>query len=130
MYVNVSFTENDFQLDFVFWFSQEIETIISCSFRKMENSSENNSLNRFDVHGDVKSIGVRWEKWKRSFQIYIEAFNVKNAKVQKARLLHFTGADVQEIFYTLAELSDGVQGRNEFDEALVKLDKYFEPRQS
>lgn len=96
----------------------------------MENSIENNPLNQLVVHGDVKSIGVRWEKWKRSFLIYIEAFNVKSAKVQKARLLHFAGADVQEIFYTLPELSDDVSGRNEFDEALLKLDKYFEPRQS
>lgn len=65
------------------------------------------------------------EKWKRSFQIYIDAFNEKSAKIQKTRLLHFAGPDVQEIFGTLPELQEDISGQNEFKVALVKIEQIF-----
>ncbi|PZC79859.1 hypothetical protein B5X24_HaOG215728 [Helicoverpa armigera] len=40
------------------------------------------NLDHFDCEGDPTSVGTRWEKWKRAFEIYLLAANV-DTPVQK-----------------------------------------------
>jgi len=46
------------------------------------------SLEKFDCNDDPGSIGLKWEKWKRAFQIFLIAANIKDEKIKRATLLH------------------------------------------
>ena len=48
-------------------------------------------------------VGAKWDRWKKSFQIYLAALgNVQEAR-KKALLLHCGGQELQEIFKTFEE---------------------------
>jgi len=40
-------------------------------------------LEKFDCNDDPRSIGLKWEKWKRAFQIFLIAANIKDEKIKK-----------------------------------------------
>ena len=87
------------------------------------------SLENFDCDGDLSSVGLRWQKWKRALQIYLDAASIKKPAKRKAVLLHFGGIALQEIFYNLpgADVDDD---ENSYITAIEKLDEYFTPKQS
>lgn len=93
------------------------------------------TLDKFECNGDVSSVRTRWESWKRSLHIYLEAANVQTASQKRASLLHWGGPELQEIYYNLPEI-DKQQTESEdgvvdvFKIALEKLDAYFAPKQS
>nr|CAI5846928.1 unnamed protein product [Callosobruchus analis] len=89
----------------------------------------------FECEGEPTSVGVRWEKWLRSFEIYIDASNIEQPAKKRATLLHSAGSALQEIYYNLpgahAESED--DAGNEVDVykiAVEKLSEYFHPKQS
>lgn len=86
---------------------------------------------KLDLEGDTTSVGLRWEKWKRSLQIYLEAVNITNPSKQRATLLVLGGIALQEIYFNLpganVEPSDNV---NVFEVAINKLDEHFLPKQN
>lgn len=86
------------------------------------------TLDKFDCQGDPTSVGVRWERWKRALNIYLEASNITNEGKKRACLLHFGGLELQEIFYNIPGASE--EGDEVFTTALLKLDEYFAPKQS
>nr|CAI5827862.1 unnamed protein product [Callosobruchus analis] len=87
------------------------------------------SLENFDCDGEPSSVGLRWQKWKRALQIYLDAAGIENSNKRKAVLLHFGGIGLQEIFYNLpgADVSDN---ENSYNIAIEKLNEYFTPRRS
>lgn len=89
------------------------------------------NLDHFDCEGDPTSVGTRWEKWKRAFEIYLLAANVDTPVQKRATLLHVGGIALQEVYYNLpgahAEVAEGV---DVYAIALKKLDGYFAPKQS
>lgn len=86
------------------------------------------TLERFECEGDVGSISVRWERWKRSLNIYLEAAGIDTEAKKRASLLHFGGAELQEVFYNIPG-ANATEGEL-FNIAVEKLDNYFAPKQS
>ena len=61
------------------------------------------SLEPFDCDGDIASVGLHWEKWKRAFEMYLIAANITKTERKRATLLHMGGLPLQEIFYNIPE---------------------------
>ncbi|XP_074034381.1 uncharacterized protein [Leptinotarsa decemlineata] len=96
------------------------------------NPTTTSSLTQFDVEGDIRSVGIRWEKWKRAFLIYIEATGIEDSLKKRANLLHHGGFGLQEIFYNIpgANLTDQENEAKAFEIAIRKLDEYFSLKHS
>ena len=67
-----------------------------------EQASSSGNLLSTDVKGlpcfsprdDPTNLAVRWERWKRSFNLYLTAKGVTNDHQQVALLLHTGGPDL------------------------------------
>jgi len=68
---------------------------------------------------DSSNVGQRWQKWKKSFNIYMTASGVTGDAQKRALLLHLAGPEVHDIFETLEV--DGTA----FKDAEKALDNYF-----
>ena len=79
---------------------------------------------KFNAQGDPNSLGVRWNKWQNSFNIYILAAAVTDNNQKRALLLHCAGDEVQEIFENAPD-----QGTT-YEEAKTALKNYFQPKQN
>ena len=60
-------------------------------------------ISNFDMHGDPTTVGARWKKWKRSFEIFVVGKGVQNAAQKKALLLHYGVPQMQDVYYTFTE---------------------------
>lgn len=88
-------------------------------------------IEKLEIEGDSASLGQRWEKWKRSLNIYLEAIDVATPAKKRATLLLLGGPSLQEIFYNLPGANaQPTDDNNVFEIALQKLDDYFTPKQS
>lgn len=88
------------------------------------------------------NCGYNCVKWLRGFEIYTQANEIEQPKDKKNWMLHYAGPKVQDIFYTLPEIEEEeerqcgpyfsgyVFPRNEYNEALKKLNQFFEPKQN
>jgi len=83
-----------------------------------------NPLPPFDPVGDPTSLSQRWKSWKRRFETYLVALDVKDDKQKRALLLYQAGQETQEIFDTLTETGEN------YETALAKLDEYFLPKKN
>ncbi|CAH1953772.1 unnamed protein product [Acanthoscelides obtectus] len=90
------------------------------------------AIETFDCEGEPSSVGLRWDKWRRAFAIFLEASSVVDPKKKRAMLLHSSGLPLQEIYYSIPGAHvDEPQGDNDvFAVAVQKLDEYFKPKQS
>ena len=68
---------------------------------------EKNVIGKFDCHGDASTLGTRWTRWLKSFELFADAQGLiistdsdTNKHRRRAQLLHYAGPDVQDIFYT------------------------------
>lgn len=88
-------------------------------------------LKKFNCTGDAASLGASWDQWKRSFNNFLIASQIKDEEAKRATLLHTAGLGLQEIFYNIpgAEGS-GEVGDKVYEIALQKLDNYFNPIKS
>ena len=73
----------------------------------------------FHPHGDPNKIAQTWDKWKKSFQYFLDASGITNDKRKKAMLLHMAGPETQEVFDTLIPANDT------YDKALEALTSHF-----
>lgn len=101
---------------------------------------------KLDVEGDTSAVGIRWERWKRSLLIYLEAADIQIPEKKRATLLHFGGPSLQDIYSNLpganavtsvparaappGESDTAAESQDVFEIALKKLDEYFLPKQS
>lgn len=89
------------------------------------------ALEKLDLEGDGASVGHRWEKWKRSLNLYLETTDIKCSVKKRATLLLLGGQDLQEVFYNLPGANaESAEGTDVFQIAVEKLDDYFIPKQS
>ena len=81
----------------------------------------------FDPSGPALEVSIRWAKWKRGFEYYVESEGVTDKKRMRNKLLHLAGLAVQDIFDTLPTPAVPVDGTPlaDYDEAIAMLDKYF-----
>ena len=73
-------------------------------------------------------FSVRWAKWKRSFEYYVNGNGIDDAKRRKNLLLHYAGTEVQDIYDNLAEPAAPTDGsiRTDYQTAILKLDRHFQ----
>lgn len=86
-------------------------------------------LEQFQLDGDPTTQAARWRTWKQSVNIMITAKGVTDAKQKEAILLHVGGIRLQEVYFTLPDLTQE-EGNNldAYEKAIKKLDAYFEPK--
>ena len=67
----------------------------------------------FDTESGPTSLGIKWEKWiLRLENLFVRlenlfvAVDIKDKARQKALLLHYGGANLSDIYYTLASEDD------------------------
>ena len=77
----------------------------------------------FDTKGDISSLGLRWKKWKRGFELFLVARGNTSANQKRALLLHCGGLGLQDIFFTL-----GVAAEATYEQCVTALDNYFKPK--
>jgi hypothetical protein len=53
-------------------------------------------LKIFDGHGDEATVSQRWNRWKRHFEIFLQAKKITSHDSKKAYLLLYVGDDVLE----------------------------------
>ena len=63
-------------------------------------NSDIGGLSKFDPPGDKNSVGIRWTRWVRSFELFAEGKGVAQAAQNRALLLHTAGLEAQDISYT------------------------------
>jgi hypothetical protein len=89
----------------------------------------------FEMYGfreiPVFKIDDDWEKWLRSLQIYFTANSVKDDEIMLAKLLHWAGREIQELFEVLpgAKIQKDTKN-NVYDVAVGKFTAYFKSKQS
>ncbi|KAK3697503.1 hypothetical protein QZH41_002099 [Actinostola sp. cb2023] len=78
----------------------------------------------FAVHEDNTSIGPRWKKWFKRFEMYLAAHDIKDPTRKRALLLYSAGEEVSDIFETLPD-----QGEDkDYKAAVAALNVYFQPK--
>lgn len=93
------------------------------------------------VFKEDENCGYDWKKWLRGFEIYARANTIEEATDKLNWMLHYAGSKVQSIYDVLPEieqkeiqagpyLSGYVFPRNEYNDAIEKLNKFFEPKQN
>ena len=83
-------------------------------------------ISPFEI-GERTTLGIRWTRWLRSFELFSDGRGVKDDKQKTALLLHSAGIDVQDIFYTFI-VPDPGEGETVYGIAKGLLDKYFKPK--
>lgn len=84
-------------------------------------------IDKFEPHGDVNSVGIRWTRWARAFELFAVGKGIVNPAQKKALLLHEAGMEVQDIFYTL-EVPEPGQDEDVYGVALATLNTHFTPQ--
>lgn len=77
--------------------------------------SELGGISPFEV-GDRSTLGFRWKRWIRSFELFAEGRGVTEAAQKKELLLHLAGMEVQDIVFTL-ECPDSWEGQTVYSVA-------------
>ena len=102
----------------------------------MENLPQ---FERFKVHADPHTAGIRWEKWIIRFDRLLEAMNVvekaadsadqKTAtdKRRLALLLHYAGSEVEDVFDTLP---GNAGDKDTYTKAKPLFQAYFQPKKN
>jgi len=49
------------------------------------------SLEKFDCDDDPRLVDLKWEKWKKGFQIFFITANIKDEETKRVTLLHTVG---------------------------------------
>ena len=82
-------------------------------------------LPQFDCKGELSSIGTRWKRWIRAFELFVVGKGVTNAAQKKALLLHCAGMSVQDIYYTLPAVAGDA---DVYEKAKTALEQHFSPQ--
>lgn len=83
-------------------------------------------LLQFDPISDPTSISQRWKTWKRRFETYLVALNIKDDTQKRALLLYQAGEATQDIFDTLSETGED----KDYTIAPEKINEYFFPKKN
>ena len=78
----------------------------------------------FNPKDDPTTLGSRWKRWKRAFQLYLTSKGVTAAGQKLALLLHTAGIDFQDVYYTLVSEAE----EKTFQQSIQILDDYFAPK--
>jgi archaeosine-15-forming tRNA-guanine transglycosylase len=82
---------------------------------------------KFDANGDINSMGPRWNRWKRGFELFALGKGVVDPEQKKSLLLHTAGISVQDIYFTL-QIADHGEEETVYDVTVRALDAHFTPQ--
>lgn len=87
-------------------------------------------LDAFDVNAEGgRNNSVRWKKWLRRLDNYLEAASIENDRKKITTLLHVAGEHVLDIYE--AKRNTGTQRAEEkYDDIVKLLNEYFEPQKN
>ena len=91
--------------------------------------SDLTTVQPFDVHGDSTTVGARWQKWVRSFELFCIGRGVTNVDQKKALMLHCGGTDLQDVYFTFEPKEPG-DGENVYSVTQKQLSDYFMPQEN
>ena len=74
----------------------------------------------FSVHEDDASVGPRWKKWLKRFQMYLAVHDIKDTTRKRALLLYSAGEEVSDVFETLPDRGED----KEYDKAVAVLKRH------
>ena len=57
----------------------------------------------FYLSGIANEVAQRWQRWKRSFNYYVEGEGISGASKLRSKMPHLAGMPVQDIFATFTE---------------------------
>ena len=82
-------------------------------------------------------IGLRWKKWLKNVQRYMEGYGIDNAQRKVSLLLYTGGPQLEELYDSLptpaqwpAAYATGGAQDNDFEPAVFRLNEYFKPGQN
>ena len=61
----------------------------------------------FDTVGKPATLQQRWTIWRSEFELFCAASGIKEAKQQRALLLHLAGTGIREIFRSMPDEKKG-----------------------
>lgn len=82
---------------------------------------------------DKSLLRHEWEKWLRSFTLYLAAEEITEDCKKKNKLLHLGGPQLQEVIFNIPGAlveSDGKDNVKIYDVLVSKLNEYFSPRRN
>ena len=83
------------------------------------------ALQPFDArNSDANSLAQHWERWLRSFELYVGAPGVVDGAQKRQLFLHCAGKEVQDIFCTLSNTVAT------YADARERITYYFTPRKN
>lgn len=102
-------------------------TIVVCQLQKqLDNNMDlaQREIKQFQMHDD-------WEKWQRSLDIYFLANSITDDQIKRAKLLHYGGTELQDLFYILPGANvEKSPDNNVYNIAVEKFKEYFLPKRS
>ncbi|XP_070573587.1 uncharacterized protein [Ptychodera flava] len=100
----------------------------------MAANIEIGSIQPFDCQSDPATVAIRWKKWRRAFEFYVDGKGVKDDHQKKSLLLHSAGSDVQDLFDDMEDPGPGVLAEGaedtagEYQKAMRTLEANFSPQ--
>ena len=85
-------------------------------------------ISSFDFHRDPTTVGARWKKWKRSFELFASGKGSTNAAQNKALLLHCGGPQMQDVYFTFPPARQPGERETVYTVAIEQLHQYFTPQ--
>ncbi|XP_053953714.1 uncharacterized protein LOC128860298 [Anastrepha ludens] len=80
---------------------------------------------------DRALVRSEWEKWHRSFSLYLQAEDINDEIKKKNKLLHLGGPQLQEVAFNIPGALVESDGKTNVFKVLVdKLDEYFSPKRN
>lgn len=87
--------------------------------------SGESSITAFNPN-DQQGIYPRWERWLRSFELFLLSKNVAEAQRKKAMLLLYGEMELQDVFYAISDCD--AKGEDPYDKAKKVLTNHFKPK--
>lgn len=82
---------------------------------------------------DKALLRAEWEKWFRSFKLYLASEEIVSSVKKKNKLLHLGGPQLQEVIYNIPGALveyDSKADNDVFIVLVTKLDEYFSPKRN
>ena len=80
---------------------------------------------------DKAIVRHEWEKWLRSFNLYIQAEEITDSVKKKNKLLHLGGSQLQEVIFNIpGALATKTKENDVFQILVDKLNTYFSPQRN
>ena len=78
----------------------------------------------FDTVGEPATLQQRWTIWRSEFELFCAASGIKEAKQQRALLLHLAGTGIREIFRSMPDEKKGED--KDYKKAMDSLTEHFQ----